>query len=273
MSDSEDLARARHELERAHAEMDSHSVPRTWGPNPDYAPDVPARIARVLNANAFRDIPRILETGHGADCAIDEKALGDLLERCRRRNVAFTRDQADQLAHPKELRRRVASAVIVRTEHGGAKKVLLTMRDGRSDFPNRWECPGGKVESGESDVEALMRELQEELDVYSVLVDRKPLGSVNLDPPLVKKPLVVTFYLVDVAPDNEPRALQSRCLAWFEPEALDCLPLMPANKALCDKVKAACGMLVPGVLPRTVEDALSDAADIVGRAPIPGIEV
>ncbi len=39
---------SRYQLDRAHAELDSHGVPRTWGPNKDYAPDVPARIARAL---------------------------------------------------------------------------------------------------------------------------------------------------------------------------------------------------------------------------------
>lgn len=136
-------------------------------------------------------------------------------------------------------RKRVASAVIVRVEHGGRKKVLLTMRDGRSDFPNHWECPGGKVEAGETDVEGLRRELAEELGVHSLLIDPLALGAVDLDPPMVKKPLVVTFYLVTLSPDDAPQALQARCLAYFEPEVIDSLPLMPANRALCEQVKAA----------------------------------
>lgn len=135
---------------------------------------------------------------------------------------------------------RVVSAVIIRTEHGGAKRVLLTMRDGRSDFANHWECPGGKVEPGEIDMHALRRELAEELGIHSLYVDETPVGAVNLDPPLVGKPLVVTFYRVHVSPDDPPQALEARCLAYFEPETIDSLPLMPANRALCEQVKAAC---------------------------------
>lgn len=139
------------------------------------------------------------------------------------------------------VRKRVASAVIVRTEHGGQRKVLLTMRDGRADFPNHWECPGGKVEPGETDVEALRRELAEELGVHSLTIDPTPIGAVDLDPPRVKKPFVVTFYRVAISPDDPPLPLQARCLAYFEPEALDALPLMPANRALLGQVKAECG--------------------------------
>lgn len=40
--------RALHELARAHAELSSHGTLETWGPNPDYKPDVPARIAKMV---------------------------------------------------------------------------------------------------------------------------------------------------------------------------------------------------------------------------------
>ncbi len=138
-------------------------------------------------------------------------------------------------------RQRVVSAVITRIEHGGQRKVLLAMRDGRSDFSNHWECPGGKVEPGETNEIALRRELLEELGVSSLRIDAQSIGWVTLDPPEVSRPLLVTFYHVAISPDDPPRALQARCLAWFEPEALDSLLLMPANKALCEKVKEACG--------------------------------
>ncbi len=141
-------------------------------------------------------------------------------------------------------RRRVASGVSVRTEHGGRKggqtRVLLTMRDDRSDFANHWECPGGKVEPGETELEALRREYREELGVHSIRIYPEPLGTVDFDPPIVPKPTTITFYRVDISPDDPPSALQSRCLAYFEPEALDSLPLTPANRALIDIVKAEC---------------------------------
>ena len=47
--------------------------------------------------------------------------------------------------------------------HGG--RVLACQRHEKSSFPLKWEFPGGKVESDESDTEALRRELKEELGI------------------------------------------------------------------------------------------------------------
>ena len=58
----------------------------------------------------------------------------------------------------------VAAALIVR---GG--EVVIGQR--RSDQPmaSQWECPGGKIEPGESPEEALARELEEELGIHAVI--------------------------------------------------------------------------------------------------------
>ncbi|MBW4057308.1 MAG: NUDIX domain-containing protein, partial [Proteobacteria bacterium] len=54
----------------------------------------------------------------------------------------------------------VACAII---EQSG--KVLAAQRGSSMTLPLKWEFPGGKIESGESSEECLMRELQEELGV------------------------------------------------------------------------------------------------------------
>jgi 8-oxo-dGTP diphosphatase len=54
---------------------------------------------------------------------------------------------------------RVVAAVI---EAGG--RYLITQRRDTAVLPNLWEFPGGKVEPGESDEEALRREVRERLD-------------------------------------------------------------------------------------------------------------
>jgi 8-oxo-dGTP diphosphatase len=58
----------------------------------------------------------------------------------------------------------VAAAVLLREgEHGG--EFLLAQRPEGKVYAGYWEFPGGKVEPGETLREALVRELQEELDI------------------------------------------------------------------------------------------------------------
>ena len=54
---------------------------------------------------------------------------------------------------------RVVAAVIHSED-----KIFATAR-GYGEFKGQWEFPGGKIEPGETPQEALVREIQEELDV------------------------------------------------------------------------------------------------------------
>lgn len=59
----------------------------------------------------------------------------------------------------------VVAAVIKKGE-----KIFITRR-GYGDFIDMWEFPGGKIESGESREEALIREIKEELELDINIVD------------------------------------------------------------------------------------------------------
>lgn len=58
----------------------------------------------------------------------------------------------------------VAAALIV---EGG--NILIGQRRPDQPMANQWEFPGGKIEPGESPVEALARELDEELGICAVI--------------------------------------------------------------------------------------------------------
>ena len=64
---------------------------------------------------------------------------------------------------------RVVAAIIVEND-----KIFATQR-GYGEFKGGWEFPGGKIEEGETPQQALVREIQEELDTeieVGELVDR-----------------------------------------------------------------------------------------------------
>ena len=51
-------------------------------------------------------------------------------------------------------------------------KYLITQRPPTASLPNLWEFPGGRVEAGETDPEALARELAEEMGIGVEVGDR-----------------------------------------------------------------------------------------------------
>lgn len=63
----------------------------------------------------------------------------------------------------------VVGALIVRDG-----QILAAQRAYPPEFAGQWELPGGKVEPGEDPVDALRRELLEELDVAVVVHDEIP---------------------------------------------------------------------------------------------------
>ncbi|HYY69745.1 MAG TPA: (deoxy)nucleoside triphosphate pyrophosphohydrolase [Terriglobales bacterium] len=62
--------------------------------------------------------------------------------------------------------KRVAAALIVREG-----KLLICQRTRYQPMPLKWEFPGGKIEQGEHPMEALRRELDEELGIAARIGD------------------------------------------------------------------------------------------------------
>ena len=60
------------------------------------------------------------------------------------------------------MRRRIRVVAALIESEG---KILIAQRRGDDSFGGKWEFPGGKVEEGEGDREALRREIREELGV------------------------------------------------------------------------------------------------------------
>jgi len=114
----------------------------------------------------------------------------------------------------------VAAAVIQRPDGS----FLLAQRPPGKVYAGYWEFPGGKVEPGERALEALARELDEELGLeveraYPWITRRYtyPHATVNL-----------RFFRV-VAFRGEPHPREGQQFAWQRSGAVDVAPLLPAN--------------------------------------------
>ncbi len=120
-----------------------------------------------------------------------------------------------------------------------AGRVLAGRRTEPPALAGGWELPGGKVEAGETDEEALARELLEELGVRVVLGAR-----VGADWPL--GPYVLRVWISTLLPGPEPAPLEQHdVLAWVPLDDLDSVAWLPGDR---EPVEAAAGLLRAGTL-------------------------
>ncbi|MER7768579.1 (deoxy)nucleoside triphosphate pyrophosphohydrolase [Kitasatospora sp. NPDC096140] len=94
-------------------------------------------------------------------------------------------------------------------------RVLAARRSAPAAVAGRWEFPGGKAEPGETEAQALERELREELGVRARALTRLP-GAWAVRPGLELR-----FWAAELLA-GEPRALQDHdALRWLGPDELD----------------------------------------------------
>ncbi|WP_433338850.1 (deoxy)nucleoside triphosphate pyrophosphohydrolase [Spirillospora sp. CA-294931] len=122
----------------------------------------------------------------------------------------------------------VGAAIIV----GG--RLLAAQRAEPPELAGGWEFPGGKVDPGESDQDALVRECHEELGV-KVVLGRQVGGDWPLGGESVLR--VWTAELVE----GEPRALEHLALRWLGPDELDDVEWLPGDLPVVERIRAYLG--------------------------------
>jgi 8-oxo-dGTP diphosphatase len=114
-------------------------------------------------------------------------------------------------------------AALIRDDEG---RVLLVRKRGTAVFMQ----PGGKRETGESDITALSREIGEELGCRVATASVRPLGT--FDCAAANEPgfrVLAAVFAVDVEGEIHPQA-EIEQIAWVHPRAIPDLPLAPLTR-------------------------------------------
>ena len=109
------------------------------------------------------------------------------------------------------------------------KKVLLARRPEGKDMAGLWEFPGGKVRTGESRNSAIVRELEEEINIKLKPSTLLLLGSTKY--PYDDFLLLMTFYLCRQW-IGEPEPLEGQELIWIHLNQIKNYEMPPADLPL-----------------------------------------
>ncbi|RLS51964.1 MAG: NUDIX domain-containing protein [Planctomycetota bacterium] len=127
----------------------------------------------------------------------------------------------------------IAAVAIARTGPSGRPEWLVAQRLPAATFGGFWEWPGGKVEPGETSVEAAARELFEEVGVRVAALDLRPVGT-----PLHAGPIVLELFWTMAPRDAAPRAIGCAQVRWVQASELVGLTFPPANAPLTERIVA-----------------------------------
>jgi 8-oxo-dGTP diphosphatase len=129
--------------------------------------------------------------------------------------------QERTVKQPRSPRVIVAAAIIA------DGRVLACERSSPPEAAGRWEFPGGKVEPGESDQQALARECVEELGARVEVGDR-----IGPDVPLARGRAVLRVFAARLLGGDQPQALEHRSMRWLAADELDSVPWLPADRPI-----------------------------------------
>jgi len=113
-----------------------------------------------------------------------------------------------------------------------AGELLIAQRPEGKAQAGRWEFPGGKIDGTESELDALRRELREELGIE--VETARPL--MRLDATYPGREIELSLWVVD-AYNGTPRGLDGQQLKWVAPGALYAQDILEADRPFIDALQ------------------------------------
>ena len=149
-----------------------------------------------------------------------------------------------------------------------AGRVLIAERPAGKHLAGHWEFPGGKSDPGEAPLDALRRELAEELGIR--VESAEPLISVPWTYP--EKRIVLDAWIV-TAHTGDMRAREHAALRWVDPADLAKLPMPPADVPIATALRLPDRYLITPPLAANERDVLLDGIEHACRAGIQLIQL
>lgn len=125
---------------------------------------------------------------------------------------------------------RVVAAIIKATNEKGEPIIFATQR-GYGDFKGGWEFPGGKIEEGETPKEALVREIEEELDTEIAVGEM--IDTIEYDYP--KFHLSMDCFWARIV-SGDLVLKEHEAAKWLTKDKLNSVEWLPADITLIEKI-------------------------------------
>jgi 8-oxo-dGTP diphosphatase len=122
----------------------------------------------------------------------------------------------------------VAAAIV----DGDPPALLAAQRANPPELAGRWELPGGKVEPGETEADALVRECREELGVTIVVGERAAADVATVGGEAVLR----TYWARLVI--GRPRPLEHAALRWLTADEIRDVDWLPADLPVIAEIES-----------------------------------